>query len=105
MKITINSKPCSLIEFYEAVATEMGHQNTHALNYDCREVNIAPNIQDNLYEYYIGITRETDSTISEHDARVGTTMLLAMCGPKVDDTLGINEVEIFDGFIIEQKGK
>lgn len=99
MKITINSKPCSLIEFYEAVATEMGYTNTHALNYDCREVNIAPNIQDDFYAYYIGITRETDASVSEHDARIGTTMLLAMCGPKVDEALKANEVEVFDNFI------
>lgn len=103
MKLTIKSMPCSLTEFYDTVATEMGYTDTSNLNYDCREVNIASNIQDDFYNYYIGITRETDSTVSEHDARVGTTMLLAMCGPKVDENLKANEVEVFEGFICQRE--
>ena len=59
MKITIPMKTIispdsygNLIEFYDAVATEMGYTDTSDLHYDCRKVNIAKNIQDGFYEYY-----------------------------------------------------
>lgn len=100
MKIKIKNMLYSLPEFYDAVATEMGYDNTSDLHYDCRNINIAANIQDNFYEYYAGQARETSPVLSENDIRVGTTMLLVMSGPKVDDALNPNEVEIFDGFIV-----
>lgn len=100
MKITIpNHKPMSIIELYEAAATEMGCIATSETKYDCTKINVAENIQDNFYEYYAQQARETDPTLNESDIRVGTTMLLVMSGPKVDSTLKANEVEIFDGFI------
>lgn len=69
------------------------------LKYDCRKINIAENIQDNFYVYYDNLARETDPTLSENDIKTGITMLLIMSGPKVDNTLKANEVEVFDGFI------
>lgn len=99
MKIKIKNILYSLPEFYEAVATEMGCADVDNLKYDCRNINIAANIQDNFYEYYAGKAKETSPAPSENDIRVGTTMLLVMSGPKVDDALNPNEVEIFDGFI------
>ena len=100
-KILISIPPCSLVEFYNAVATEMGCTDTRELHYDCTKINIAANIQEDFYEYYAKVARETDPTLSESDIRVGTTMLLAMSGPKVDKSLKANEVEIFDGFTIQ----
>lgn len=100
MKITIpNYKPMSIVELYEAAATEMGCIATSETKYDCTKINVAENIQDNFYEYYAQQVRETDPTLNESDIRVGTTMLLVMSGPKVDKSLKANEVEIFDGFI------
>lgn len=97
MKITlINPTPCAITELFDNVAGEMGYYSAKN-QYDCRHINIAPNLQDNFYAYYT--TLATAEGISESDARVGTTMLLAMCGPKVDESLKANEVEVFDGFI------
>lgn len=95
MKIMISNTPCSLTEFYDAVATEMGYTDTSELHYDCREINIAANIQDAFYAYY----RETNPGIPANEVNVQVTMLLACSGPKVDSALKANEVEIFDGFI------
>ena len=97
--ITINIESCDLTEFYDTVAREMGYSDTSELHYDCRKINIAANIQDGFYEYYAQQARETDPYLSDNDIKVGTTMLLVMSGPKVDDSLKANEVEIFDGFI------
>lgn len=95
----ISGVPCSLMEFYDTVAREMGIAPTSEIKYDCRKVNIAENIQDGFYEYYSALARETDPSISENDIKTGITMLLAMSGPKVDMSLPKNAVEVFDGFI------
>ena len=95
MKLTIPEKNYGLVEFYNAVATEMGYADTSELRYDCREINIAANIQDGFYAYY----RETNPAIHANEVNVQVTMILACSGPKVDENLNANEVEIFDGFI------
>ena len=97
--IAIKKANYSLPELYDIVAREMGYADTSELHYDCRKINIAENIQDNLYEYYKAKAKETDPYLSDNDIKVGTTMLLAMSGPKVDDDLKANEVKIFDGFV------
>ena len=84
-----------LVEFYDAVATEMGYTDTSELHYDCRNINIAPNIQDGFYAHY----REMNPTLPASEVNVQVTMLLALSGPKVDQALKANEVEVFDGFI------
>lgn len=97
MKLKVPSKNYGIVELYDAVATAMGHNNVSELEYDCRKVNIAKNIQDGIYENYLELGRE--QKLSEYDVRVGVTMLLACSGPKVDENLADNEVEVFEGFI------
>jgi hypothetical protein len=99
MKIKISNTHCGLTEFYDAVATEMGYADTSELHYDCRQINIAENIQDGFYTYYAEKARETTPDISDNDIQIGITMLLVMSGPKVDKNLNANEVEVFEGFI------
>lgn len=99
MKITIpDYEPYSLIDLYQLIAREIKADATE-VNFDCRKINIAANIQDKLYEYYAKVAREIDPDINENDIKIGITMLLAMSGPKIDGTLKANEVEVFDGFI------
>ena len=95
MKLTIPEKNYDLVSFYNAVATEMGYTNTSELRYDCRNINIAANIQDGFYAYY----RETNPTLPASEVNLQATMLLAISGPKVDQALKANEVEVFDGVI------
>ena len=94
MKLTIPNKQYSLTELYDTVASIMGRE-TKDLQYDCREINIAPNIQENFFTYYRG----ENPNLSETDFKMNMVMLLACYGPKVDETLQENEVEVFDGFI------
>ena len=101
MKLLIsNYKPMSIIELYEAAAKEMGCTNTSEIKYDCTKINVAENIQDGFYGYYLAMLREKDIYSHENEARADVTMLLAMSGPKVDNALKANEVEVFDGFIV-----
>ena len=99
MKLTIDQEPCGILEFYNAVAKEMGYNDTSELYYDCTKINIAENIQDGFYDYYIKTIRETDTHFCESDARANITMFLAMSGPKVDYSLKANEVKVFSNFI------
>ena len=99
MILTIPKENYGLVEFYDAVAKEMGYTDTSELNYDCRKINIAKNIQDGFYEYYKQKAKEENHNINENDIKVSITMLLAISGPKVDFNLKANEIEIFDGFI------
>ena len=97
MKMTMENKPYSIVGLFDAVASEKGH--TGKLNYDCRHINVASNVQDGFYDYYTTLAREEDPNASETDIRISITMLLAICGPKVDESLEDNEVEVFEGFI------
>lgn len=99
MKITVKEKNYGLIEFYDTVATEMGYTNVSDLEYDCRKINVAANIQDGFYNYYTENAKETNPNVNMTDVRTSVTMILAINGPKVDENLKANEVEIFDGFI------
>ena len=96
MKLTIKHKPCGLVDFYDAVAREMGCADK-ATNYDCTKIDIAPNIQDGFYEFYSNSAKANG--VPESEITVGITMLLAMSGPKVNRDLKANEVEVYDGFI------
>ena len=91
-KITLTQEQfkTDLGSFYRNVATELGYEETENTKYDCREINVASNIQDSWFDYY----KETYNAQNWEIA-----MLLACSGAKVDNELADNEVEIFDGFI------
>lgn len=102
MKLMIAEGKYSLTELYDTIAKTMGYTDTTELQYDCRKVNIASNIQENMYAYYYDYAKANDKTLTEKEIRVGTTMLLLLSGPKVDESLKANEVEVFEGFICQQ---
>lgn len=96
MKVKIPNKMYDLGDFYDAVAKELGYTDVSNLRYDCRKINVAPNIQNNFFEYYKGIAPDD---ITEEEVRTHIALSLLVYGPKVDETLTNNEVEVFDGFI------
>ena len=96
-KVKVPENNYGIVELYDAVAAAMGHTDTSKLEYDCCKINIAKNIQDGIYERYLELGRE--EKLPDDDVRVSVTMLLLMSGPKVDENLADNEVEVFDGFI------
>lgn len=99
MKLKVPNKSYGLVELYQAVAKEMGHPNPDEVMFDCRNINVAKNIQDGFYAHYREVIREADPNTSDDEARVQITMTLAISGPKVDKNLADDEVEVFDGFI------
>ena len=99
IKLTVPQKSYGLVEFYEAVAKEMGYLIPDELHYNCCKVNVAPNIQDGFYNYYLELIKAEDPNMPESEASCQITMLLAISGPKADANLEANEVEVFEGFI------
>lgn len=101
IKLIVPEKNYGLVELYETVAKEMGYLIPDKLHYDCREINVSTEIQDGFYAHYMELIKAEDPYMLEHDARCQITILLAMSGPKVDKSLKANEVEVFEGFIID----
>ena len=99
MKIKIAPRKCGVVELFDGVAREMGYKNASELNYDCRHINVAFNVQNRLYQYYTSLIMDEDSTITGEDAGMKANLLLLNYGPKVDKNLTDDEVEIFEGFI------
>lgn len=94
MKIKVPHKNYGVAELYDKVATLIGKTNV-GLNYDCRYINVAANIQDGFFAHY----REENPGLSENEFKSGMCMLLLQYGPKVDERLADDEVEVFDGFV------
>ena len=103
MKFEIKMPPCTIVELFDAVAKEMGYADTSEIKYDCTKINVASNIQDGFYTAYGRLLRESDPNIPYANMTIGITMYLAISGPKVNNTLKENEIEVFDGFIIESE--
>ncbi len=95
MKLKVPKKNYGVTELYDMVATTMGYRDVSKLNYDCKEINVARNIQDGFFAYY----KETIPHSSESDLKMSVSMILLNYGPKTDEDLADYEVEVFDGFI------
>lgn len=45
MKITVSENKYGVVEFYDAIAKQLG-KDPEKCSYDCRKINVARNIQD-----------------------------------------------------------
>lgn len=95
MRIKVPIKNYGVTELYDAVAKTMGYKDVSKLNYDCREINVAPNIQDGFFQHY----RETIPHSSESELKMSVSMILLNYGPKMDTSLADYEVEVSNKFI------
>ena len=95
MRVRVPKKNYGVTELYDAVATTMGYGDVSKLHYDCREISVAPNIQDSFFEYY----RNANQHLSETDFKMSMAMMLLNYGPKTDESLADYEVEVSDKFI------
>lgn len=95
MKLKVPDKVYGVTELYDVVAMAMGHKDVSELHYDCREINVAMNIQENFFRHY----REDNIEMTENDFKMNMAMLLLNYGPKVDESLTDYEVEVSNKFI------
>lgn len=95
MKLKVPEKNYGVTELYDAVAKAMGHEDVSKLHYDCKEITVAHNIQENFFAYY----KETIPHSSESDLKMSVSMILLNYGPKTDENLASYEVEVSDRFI------
>lgn len=95
MRLKVPNKVYGVTELYDTVAMAMGHKDVDELRYDCREINVATNIQENFFKHY----REDNIDMTENDFNMSMAMLLLNYGPKVDEALADYEVEVSNKFI------
>lgn len=86
-----------LSDLYRTIALACGFPfDDENFRVDCTKVNIANNIQDNIYEAYRRkFPEEYAFNPAEFDTQI--TMQLCLGGPKVDKDLPENTVEVFYG--------
>ena len=94
MKLKVPNKNYAIPELYDTIAELMGME-TKDLKYDCRCITTAMNIQKGFFAKY----REDNLDMTETEFNICMAGLMLCFGPKVDETLADDEVEIFDGFI------
>lgn len=94
MLVKISSGPMSIMDLYEIVTMKMGEDPKMVKNYDCRKINVAQNIFDDIYEWYQINVKGDVYVIKQH---FGMDWL--MYGPKVDNELPDNCVVLEDGFM------
>jgi hypothetical protein len=84
-----DSKDGGIIDFYNNVAAAL-KLDASILRYDCTKINVSRNIQSNI--------------LAALDARSPdpcyTGMMWCIRGPKADDSLPDDTVEILDGFFL-----
>lgn len=95
MKVIVPKKNYGITELYDTVAKAIGYKDVSKLNYDCKEINVARNIQDGFFAYY----QEVAPHANQSELKMSVSMVLLNYGPKTDDTLEDYEVEVTNRFI------
>ena len=90
IKLGMEQSYCSVQELYDRVAEVLGWERTEGMCYDCTEIKVARNIQDNVFAYY-----DYEKDLPEYDRAV----IWACYGPRVDSSLADDEVEVTEMFI------
>ena len=72
---------------------------TDDVQFDCRKICVAENIQDAWIEFYRAKAKEENPNLGEADISMSIGALLLCFGAKVDPDLEQGEVSVEDGFI------
>lgn len=86
MKIRLRMKPETVSAFYYAIAEALGYEPSECV-YDCTKIEVSPERQTVIEGLY--------------PDPVSFAMTWANLGPKVNEDLAGNEVDIHDGFLRE----
>ena len=88
-RVTILASPMTIVDLYDLVAIKLGY-NHNACTYDCRKIEVAPNFADAIEKFY-------EKNFSDYKFRFG--MDWVCFGPKVNEDLPDDTIEVEDGFI------
>lgn len=97
MTIFIPNKNYEITELYDTVATLLGNDST-TCRYDCRKIEIAKNLQQNIYNHYL----DSNPQKPKYEVELSVTMMLACLGPRVNYNLKDNQVYVEQGFIVKE---
>ena len=102
VKLSESDYFCGLQECYENIARKAGYLPKDISRYDCRHVNVSKNIQDAWYAYYKDQAKASNPDRAEADILREITMLLLLCGAKVQADLPDSAAWIEKGFYSEE---
>lgn len=88
MIIKVTGSNTTIGNFYDQIAIAQKLPITYDVRYDCRKVNVAKNIQENIFDYY----KKLGTSASDMG------MLWICYGPKVNEDLKQDEVELEEGW-------
>lgn len=84
----INSN-CGIQAFYDNIAIAMGYKDTNRCRYACSKINVSQSVADNIMDYY----RKEGAEESQ------IAMAWLGYGPKTDESLGEDMIEVQEGFV------
>lgn len=83
----------TIVSLYEAIAAKLRYPVTDKTRFDCKDISVARNIQDNIFNYY--------ESQGADKCEVG--MLWVCYGPKCDETLE-DDMCVFGEHFINEEG-
>lgn len=94
----------TVFQLYMTVGTRLGYQSdSDHVYFDCCKLNIAQNIQNNIFAAYRKENAAAFGASPEEFNRCVAGLLLRS-GPKVNDALPDNAVEVMPGFVQDKDG-
>lgn len=90
--LTINAAECyrGIQDFYDLIASKLGHKNIDAINYNCTKIKVANNIADKIIDFYKKEKEAEPQDIAQW---------WCIAGPKAIDSLPDDTIELEEGFI------
>ena len=89
MEIKLERKPTGIVNLYDIVAEQLGHDRTK-VEYDCTKIEVSENIAQTIEDCYNDGTDDWKQTFGMH---------WVCFGPKEDKTLPDDTVRVEAGFI------
>ena len=91
----------TLVLLYELIAKKLKVEKPlHSLTYDCTCIDIALDVQEDIYRTYQVVFSE-EYIQNPSDFNAGVSMMLVRSGPRADKTLGSGMVRVRNGFLCD----
>ena len=96
MKLYVRTIPEGIVDFYNAIALQLGYPDLDAIRYDCTKIEVSEERAEAVEEWY----KSLDPDGNEWKYAFG--MHWVCSGPKTNKDLHGDEVIIEEGFIYDE---
>lgn len=95
MQVKIVTAEMSITTLYDCVALALGYHPSAVAHYDCRKIKVSSDIEDNIHSWY----KSSFENELGDDWKQKFGMEWVCFGPKLDESLPANTVEVEEGFL------